>query len=72
MMRDVYKVTEELARELGKGYDVDPFETYLVNEIDKVDDEMSQIETYHFKYKALQEKKKLLNQVREAYRNLNK
>lgn len=72
MTTSVYKVTEDLAKELSKGYDIDFFETYLVNEIDKIDDEMSKLEPYNYKYKELQIKKNTLQEVREKYYNLQK
>lgn len=67
-MSNVYENT----RKLGETFKVDNFELYLVNEIDKIDEELSKIETYHYNYRTLQEKKKLLIQVREAYHNLQK
>ena len=65
-------VTEELAKELSRGYDIDFFETYLVNEIDKVDEEISKLEPYNYKYKELQIRKNTLQEVREKYYNLQK
>lgn len=72
MTTSVYEVTEELAKELSRGYDIDPFQTYLVNEIDKIDEEMSKLEPYNYKYKELQIRKETLKEVREQYYNLNK
>lgn len=72
MTTGVYKVTEELAKELNKGYDIDLFAMHLVNEIDKVDDEMSKLEPYNYKYKELQIRKNTLQEVREKYYNLQK
>lgn len=60
--------TMKLAEALGN----DLFETYLVCEIDKVDDELenpnNDVETYN----CLQTRKRTLQEVKEAYYNLKK
>ena len=67
-MIDVYENTEKL----GKAFKVDSFELYLVNEIDKIDEEMSKLEPYNYKYRELQIRKNTLQEVREKYYNLQK
>jgi len=67
-MSDVYETTKKL----GEAFEVDSFGLYLVNEIDKVDDEMSKMEPYNYKYKELQIRKETLKEVREKYYSLNK
>lgn len=66
-MSDVYQNTKKL----GEAFGVDGFELYLVNEIDKVDEEMSKLEPCNYKYK-LQIRKETLKEIREKYYSLNK
>lgn len=67
-MSDVYENTKTL----GEAFNVDSFELYLVNEIDKVDEEMSELAPYNYKYKDLQIRKNTLQEIREKYYSLNK
>ena len=67
-MSDVYENTKKL----GEAFEVDDFEIYLVSEIDKIDEELSKIEPYNYKYKELQIRKNALQEVREKYYNLQK
>lgn len=66
-MSNVYENTKKL----GETFKVDGFELYLVNEIDKVDEEISKLETCNYK-KELQIRKETLKEVREKYHNLQK
>lgn len=67
-MSNVYENTKKL----GETFKVDNFELYLVNEIDKVDEEMSKLEPYNYKYKELQIRRDTLKEIREKYHNLQK
>ena len=67
-MMNVYETTKIL----GAAFNADEFELYLINEIDRVDEEMSKLEPYNYKYQELKIKKDTLQGIREAYYNLKK
>ena len=67
-MMNVY----ETAKILGAAFNADKFELYLVNEIDKIDDEMSKLEPNNYKYEELKIRKNTLQEIREKYYNLKK
>jgi len=67
-MMNVYETTKIL----GAAFNADKFELYLVNEIDKIDDEMSKLEPNNYKYEELKIRKNTLQEIREKYYNLKK
>lgn len=62
--------TMELAEQLGN----DLFDTYIVNQIDLIDEEMDKLNLAEdlVTYTNLNNKKQILEDVREAYLNLKK